>query len=88
MPDHPAVYKCSNIAMCTGLHVEPNIPTIPGSEHVKGDIFHSASYKGRAQLAHRDVLILGCGETAMGKCVLDNVQSTGMALVADQGMAD
>ncbi|KAH7037876.1 dimethylaniline monooxygenase [Microdochium trichocladiopsis] len=65
MPEAPAVYRCSHIAICTGLHVEPNVPTIPGSEHVKGDIFHSASYKGRAQLAHRDVLILGCGETAM-----------------------
>ncbi|KXJ94515.1 dimethylaniline monooxygenase, partial [Microdochium bolleyi] len=64
-PEAEEVYQCSHIAMCTGLHVEPNVPVIPGSEHVKGDIFHSASYKGRSQLEHRDVLILGCGETAM-----------------------
>jgi dimethylaniline monooxygenase (N-oxide forming) len=60
-------YDCSHIAVCTGLHVEPNIPTIPGIEHIKGDVFHSSLYKDRSQVAGRNVLILGCGETAMGK---------------------
>lgn len=60
-------YDCSHIAVCTGLHVEPNIPTIPGIEHINGDVFHSALYKDRSQVAGRNVLILGCGETAMGK---------------------
>ncbi|EAW06330.1 flavin-containing monooxygenase [Aspergillus clavatus NRRL 1] len=59
------VYDCSHIAVCTGLHVEPNIPSIPGIEHVQGDVFHSSKYKSRSQVAHRNVLILGCGETAM-----------------------
>ncbi|KAJ5905160.1 Monooxygenase [Penicillium subrubescens] len=58
-------YDCSHIAVCTGLHVEPNIPTIPGIEHIKGDVFHSSLYKDRSQVAGRNVLILGCGETAM-----------------------
>lgn len=58
-------FDCSHIALCTGLHVEPNIPTIPGIENVQGDVFHSSSYKKRSQLTGRDVLILGCGETAM-----------------------
>lgn len=60
-------YDCSHIAVCTGLHVEPNIPTIPGIEHIKGNVFHSSLYKDRSQVAGRNVLILGCGETAMGK---------------------
>ena len=60
-------FDCSHVAICTGLHVEPNIPIIPGVEHVKGKVFHSACYRARSQLAGRDVLILGCGETAMGK---------------------
>ncbi|KAJ6120192.1 Monooxygenase [Penicillium sp. IBT 18751x] len=58
-------YDCSHIAVCTGLHVEPNIPDIPGIEHVQGDVFHSSRYKGRDQVAGKKVLILGCGETAM-----------------------
>jgi dimethylaniline monooxygenase (N-oxide forming) len=60
-------YDCSHIAICMGLHVVPNIPTIPGIENVNGDVFHSSLYKDRSQVAGRNVLILGCGETAMGK---------------------
>jgi len=60
-------FDCSHIAICTGLHVEPNIPIIPGIEHIKGKVFHSSQYKVRDQLAGRNVLVLGCGETAMGK---------------------
>jgi len=60
-------FDCSHIAICTGLHVEPNIPNLPGIENIKGEVFHSSSYKKRVQLTGRDVLIMGCGETAMGK---------------------
>lgn len=65
-PSKELTFDCSHVAICTGLHVEPNIPTIPGIEHIKGDVFHSAHYKTRSQLAGRNVLIMGCGETAMG----------------------
>ncbi|KAJ8113483.1 hypothetical protein OPT61_g4389 [Boeremia exigua] len=73
-------FDCSHIAICTGnitvlwrgkfadflgLHVEPNVPTIPGIEHLNGEAFHSSQYKGRAQLTGQDVLIMGCGETGM-----------------------
>lgn len=61
------IFDCSHIAICTGLHVEPNVPAIPGIENVKGEVFHSSQYKLRSQLTGRNVLILGCGETAMGK---------------------
>jgi dimethylaniline monooxygenase (N-oxide forming) len=63
-------FDCSHIAICTGLHVEPNIPTIPGIENIKGEVFHSSKYKERAQLTGRDVLVMGCGETAMGMQIL------------------
>jgi dimethylaniline monooxygenase (N-oxide forming) len=59
-------YDCSHVAICTGLHVEPNIPSIKGIENVNRDVFHSSKYKARSQLTGRNVLILGCGETAMG----------------------
>lgn len=60
-----SIYDCSHIAVCTGLHVSPAIPTIPGIEHAKGPVFHSSQYKSRSQLTGQDVLILGAGETAM-----------------------
>ncbi|KAJ5736875.1 Monooxygenase [Penicillium malachiteum] len=60
-----SIFECSHIAVCTGLHVEPNIPDIPGIENIKGDVFHSSLYKGRDQVAGKRVLVLGCGETAM-----------------------
>lgn len=64
------------VALCTGLHVVPAIPSIPGIEHVlkpkhiiskmgQRAVFHSASYKGREQLKGRRVMILGTGETGM-----------------------
>lgn len=59
------IYECSHIALATGLHVTPNIPLIPGIENIRGSAFHSSCYKGRSQLEKRNVLILGCGETAM-----------------------
>ncbi|KAH8102934.1 FAD/NAD(P)-binding domain-containing protein [Cristinia sonorae] len=62
------------IAVCTGLHVVPAIPKIPGIEYVleananaeiKPAVYHSAEYKSRSQLAGRRVMILGTGETGM-----------------------
>lgn len=63
------VFDCSHIAICTGLHVEPNIPHIPGIENIRGEVFHSSLYKERAQVSGRNVLLLGCGETAMGESI-------------------
>lgn len=74
-------YDCSHIAICTGLHVEPNIPPIPGIENIKGPVFHSADYKTRSQLADRNVMVLGCGETAMDiayEAIKANAQSVTM----------
>ena len=74
-------YDCSYIAIATGLHVSPNIPTIPGIKNVRGDIFHSSEYKNRTQLANRHVMILGCGETAMDiayEAIKANAQSVTM----------
>ncbi|KAF2654931.1 FAD/NAD(P)-binding domain-containing protein [Lophiostoma macrostomum CBS 122681] len=63
--DKEKVYDCSHVAICTGLHVEPNIPDISGIENIEGEVFHSSQYKLRSQLSGRNILILGCGETAM-----------------------
>jgi dimethylaniline monooxygenase (N-oxide forming) len=57
-------FPCSHIAMCTGLHVIPAIPAIPGIEHVSGLVIHSSEYKSPSIFDGQDVLILGCGETS------------------------
>lgn len=69
------------MVVCTGLHVLPSIPVIPGIQHVlqprrtessdsqetnrEPAVFHSASYQRRDQLTGRRVMILGTGETGM-----------------------
>jgi hypothetical protein len=45
------VLQCSHIEVCTGLHIEPNIPSIPGIEYINGDVFRSSKYKYRCQLS-------------------------------------
>lgn len=67
------------VAVCSGLHVTPAWPGIPGIEYVLSpksppasppdsnsiphEVYHSSEYNGRHQLAGRSVLILGTGET-------------------------
>jgi len=56
-------YDCDAIAICSGLHVTPNVPAIKGIENVPS-VLHSADFKTKAQLGVRKtVLILGSGET-------------------------
>lgn len=74
----PRIIHATYIALCTGLHVTPAIPVIPGIEHIRGlpqseesntgpspTVFHSAEYKSRSQLRGRRLMILGTGETGM-----------------------
>jgi len=58
-------YHCDAVAICSGLHVEPNIPRIEGIERVPV-VFHSSKFKKYEQLGvGKTILILGSGETAM-----------------------
>lgn len=53
------------VAVCSGLHVTPNIPRLPGIENVPV-VFHSADFKTKSQFGvDKTVLILGTGETGM-----------------------
>jgi cation diffusion facilitator CzcD-associated flavoprotein CzcO len=58
-------WDCDAIAVCSGLHVEPSIPKIPGIENVP-HVLHSSQVKTREQFG-RDtvVMVLGAGETGM-----------------------
>jgi len=58
-------WHCDAVALCSGLHVTPNIPMIPGLEKVPV-VIHSSEFKERKQFGEgKDVLILGSGETGM-----------------------
>ncbi|KAF9077231.1 dimethylaniline monooxygenase [Rhodocollybia butyracea] len=49
-------WECDAVAVCSGLHVEPNIPFI--------QVFHSSQFKERKQFGEdKTVLIVGTGET-------------------------
>ncbi|KAF8590464.1 FAD/NAD-P-binding domain-containing protein [Ramaria rubella] len=75
----PSSIHAQYIVVCTGLHVIPSMPTIPGIQHVlqpiraetcdasitQPAVFHSTAYKGQEQLRDRRVMILGTGETGM-----------------------
>ncbi|KAJ9143402.1 Dimethylaniline monooxygenase [Pleurostoma richardsiae] len=72
-------WVCDAVAVCSGLHVQPNMPvtSVPGLaaatrspsatvEDAKIQIMHSSQFKARSQLGNdKTVLILGAGETAM-----------------------
>ncbi|GAA5885224.1 hypothetical protein JCM6882_009526 [Rhodosporidiobolus microsporus] len=62
-------YRSRYLTMCTGLHVIPSIPDIPGLEALRAtpgkQVLHSSEYKSRSQLTGKKVLILGTGETGM-----------------------
>lgn len=58
-------YVCDAVAVCSGLHVTPNLPAIEGIQHVPQH-FHSSELKSKAQFGtDKTVLILGSGETGM-----------------------
>ena len=58
-------WDCDAIAVCSGLHVTPNLPAIPGIEHVP-TAMHSSEFKSRTQFGTgKTVMILGTGETGM-----------------------
>jgi len=75
----PITVYSTHVAVCSGLHVTPNIPSIPGIEYLGASVprgndglpkmapvvLHSSEYRNRATLAGRRVMILGTGETGM-----------------------
>lgn len=56
---------CDAIAVCSGLHVIPDIPRVEGIERVP-QVLHSSEIKKRSQFGiDTNVIVLGAGETAM-----------------------
>ncbi|KAM4066310.1 DDE superfamily endonuclease [Hirsutella rhossiliensis] len=60
----PLRWQCDAVAVCSGLHVEPNIPHIDGIENVPL-VIHSSRFKRRKQFGFdKTVMVIGSGETA------------------------
>jgi dimethylaniline monooxygenase (N-oxide forming) len=58
-------YHCEAVAICSGLHVIPNIPVIEGMENVP-KVMHSSEFKERKEFGvDKHVMIVGSGETGM-----------------------
>ncbi|TQS36170.1 hypothetical protein Golomagni_03385 [Golovinomyces magnicellulatus] len=58
-------WACDAVAICSGLHVIPNIPDIPGLSNVPLTL-HSSEFKNTQQLGvEKNILIIGSGETGM-----------------------
>jgi dimethylaniline monooxygenase (N-oxide forming) len=58
-------WYCDAVAICSGLHVTPNIPPIEGLSNVPM-VMHSSDFKEKRQFGvGKDVLIVGSGETGM-----------------------
>lgn len=56
-------WQCDAVAVCSGLHTEPNIPYIKGAEYVPQRM-HSSSFKSRKQFGEgKTVMVVGTGET-------------------------
>ncbi|RDA89766.1 hypothetical protein CP533_3571 [Ophiocordyceps camponoti-saundersi (nom. inval.)] len=58
-------WNCDAVAVCTGLHVDPYVPHIPGIEKVPV-VMHSSRLKRREQFGRgANIVVCGAGETAM-----------------------
>ena len=75
------------VAVCSGLHNIPSIPTLPSSSTFKGQIIHSSQYKESSIFTNKRVLVLGSGETAMDIALraIQNPQSQSVALNVRRG---
>ncbi|KAI9657723.1 MAG: hypothetical protein M1821_002899 [Bathelium mastoideum] len=56
-------WECDAVAVCSGLHLTPNIPHILGIENVP-KVMHSAEFKSRKQFGiGKTIHVIGSGET-------------------------
>lgn len=64
-PDGETIeWECDAVAVCSGVHAIPNVPNLPGAEHVP-TVMHSSEFKTREQFGeNKTIMIMGSGETA------------------------
>eukprot|EP00127_Corallochytrium_limacisporum_P005048 Clim_evm3s198 gene=Clim_evmTU3s198 len=61
------VYEARFVAIATGHHAKPKIPTFPGQSEFQGTVMHSVAYKDaiRADLPGHNVCVVGIGNSAV-----------------------
>ncbi|KAH8649642.1 hypothetical protein BGZ60DRAFT_520634 [Tricladium varicosporioides] len=60
-----SAWECDAVAICSGLHVFPNIPNIEGITRIP-KVMHSSQFKTKEQFGiDKNVMIIGSGETGM-----------------------
>jgi hypothetical protein len=63
----------SAVVVATGANGAPKVPAWPGMGTFPGEIFHSSRYRNGVELAGRDVLVVGFGNSG-GEIALDLVE--------------
>jgi indole-3-pyruvate monooxygenase len=66
--DGPLTTKA--VVVATGANGEPKTPTWPGLESFPGPVLHSSAYRNGTELAGKDVLVVGFGNSG-GEIALD-----------------
>ena len=56
-------YRYAGIAVANGHNWNPKMPAYPGLDEFRGEVLHSADYKGADVLRRRKVLVVGAGNT-------------------------
>jgi thioredoxin reductase len=55
--------RYAGIAVANGHNWNPKVPSYPGLDEFRGEVLHSADYKGADVLRRRNVLVVGAGNT-------------------------
>lgn len=76
-----------SVAVCSGLHQHPYAPHFPGMESFTGDVLHSAHYRRPAQVAGKQVLVVGAGESGADVAAEVARNASGAVLSLRRGVA-
>ncbi|KAJ4955507.1 hypothetical protein NE237_012290 [Protea cynaroides] len=58
-------YGSRFLVVATGETTDPFVPEIEGMESFSGEVLHSTEYKTGVPFAHKNVLVVGCGNSGM-----------------------
>ncbi|ELT99393.1 hypothetical protein CAPTEDRAFT_160407 [Capitella teleta] len=61
------VYECKYLAICTGHHAKPRMPSFPGLDTFKGKAYHSVDYNDAVynDIIEKKVVVIGVGNSAI-----------------------
>ncbi|MEA2480185.1 MAG: hypothetical protein QOJ07_2107 [Thermoleophilaceae bacterium] len=76
-----------SVIVCNGHHWDARMPepSFPGADSFRGDQIHSHDYKDESQLAGKDVVVLGMGNSAMDIAVDASYHANSTYLAARRG---